>query len=134
VHFTHNLLTHSGRQGRRVVAALLHTAFVQESPESASAKWRQIAGQLRPKLPKLATVMDEAEHDVLACMTFPREHYTQLHPTNPLERHDGEIKLRTDVVCIFSSAGGSDPGRTERRVGSIAGQAHDSGYAAGRRR
>ena len=101
VHCTRNLLAHSGRQGRRVSAALLHTAFVQDSAEAASAQWRQIADQLRPKLPKLATVMDEAEHDVLAYMSFPREHRSRLHSTNPLERLNGEIKRRTNVVGIF---------------------------------
>jgi len=101
VHFTRNLLAHSGRQGRRVIAALLHTACVQDSAEAASAQWRQVADQLRLKLPKLATVMDEAEHDVLAYMSFPREHRSRLHSTNPLERLNGEIKRHTNVVGIF---------------------------------
>ncbi|MBU2367673.1 MAG: transposase, partial [Alphaproteobacteria bacterium] len=45
--------------------------------------------------------MDEAETDVLANMTFPREHRVQLHSTNPIERVNGEIKRRTEVVGIF---------------------------------
>ena len=45
--------------------------------------------------------MDEAEPDVLAYMTFPKEHRTKLHSTNPLERLNGEIKRRSDVVGIF---------------------------------
>ena len=45
--------------------------------------------------------MDEAEHDVLAYMTFPREHRTKLHSTNPIERLHAEIKRRTKVVGIF---------------------------------
>ena len=45
--------------------------------------------------------MDEAEDDVLAHMAFPKEHWPQLHSTNPLERLNGEIKRRTDVVAIF---------------------------------
>ena len=52
-------------------------------------------------MPKLATIMDEAEQDVLAYMTFPREHRAKLHSINPLERINGEIKRRTDVVGIF---------------------------------
>ncbi len=34
-------------------------------------QWRKVADQLRPKLPKLAGFLDEAETDVLAYMTFP---------------------------------------------------------------
>ena len=45
--------------------------------------------------------MDEAEPDVLAYMSFPREHRTKLHSTNPIELLNGEIKRRTDVVGIF---------------------------------
>ena len=45
--------------------------------------------------------MDEAEPDVLAYMSFPREHRTKLHSTNPIERLNGAIKRRTDVVGIF---------------------------------
>ena len=101
VHFMRNLLAHAGRQGRRVVAAFVATAFAQEDAEAASTQWRQVADQLRPKAPKLASLMDEAEPDVLAYMTFPREHRTKLHSTNPLERLNGEIKRRTNVVGIF---------------------------------
>lgn len=38
---------------------------------------------------------------VLACMTFPKEHRAKLHSSNPIERLNGGIKHRTDVVGIF---------------------------------
>jgi transposase-like protein len=45
--------------------------------------------------------MDEAEDDVLAYMTFPKAHWTKLRSTNGIERLNGEIKRRTEVVGIF---------------------------------
>ena len=101
VHFMRNLLAHAGRQGRRVVSAFVATAFAQDDADSAAAQWRLVADQLKPKAPKLAALMDEAQHDVLAYMSFPREHRQKLHSTNPLERLNGEIKRRTNVVGIF---------------------------------
>ena len=96
-----NVLAHAGKQGRRVVAAFIGTAFAQNDATAARAQWRQVADQLRPKVPKLATLLDEAEDDVLAYMTFPREHRAKIHSTNPIERLNGEIKRRTEVVGIF---------------------------------
>jgi putative transposase len=101
VHFMRNVLAHAGRQGRRVVAAFIGTAFVQDDAEAASKQWRAVADQLRAKVPKLAAIMDEAEADVLAFMTFPKDHRPKIHSINPLERLNGEIKRRTDVVGIF---------------------------------
>lgn len=101
VHFMRNALAHAGRSGRRVVSAFIATAFAQDDAEAARQQWRRVADQLRPKVPKLATLMDDSEPDVLAYMTFPPQHRTKLHSTNPLERLNGEIKRRTEVVGIF---------------------------------
>jgi len=101
VHFMRNVLAHAGKQGRRVVSAFIGTAFAQEDAEMARTQWRQVADQLRPKVPKLASLMDEAEPDVLAFMSFPKDHRPKIHSTNPLERVNGEIKRRTEVVGIF---------------------------------
>jgi putative transposase len=92
VHFMRNVLAHAGRQGRRVVAAFIGTAFVQDDAEAARTQWRQVADQLRPKVPKLAALMDEAEADVPGFMTFPKDHRPKIHSINPLERLNGEIK------------------------------------------
>jgi putative transposase len=101
VHFMRNVLAHAGKQGRRVVAAFIGTAFAQDDAGTARTQWRQVADQLRPRVPKLAALMDEAETDVLAYMTFPAAHRPKLHSTNPIERLNGEIKRRTEVVGIF---------------------------------
>ncbi len=101
VHFLRNALAHAGKGQRQMVLALINTVFAQESQEAAIAQWRAVADQVRGKFPKLAVLMDDAESDVLAFMSFPKAHRTQIHSTNPLERLNAEIKRRTDVVGIF---------------------------------
>jgi transposase-like protein len=120
VHFMRTLLAHAGKQGRRLVAAFVDTAFAQPDAASAKVQWRQVADQMRPKLPKLAALMDDAEDDVLAYMTFPKAHWTTLHSNNPIERVNAEIKRRTDVVGIFPSEDA-----IIRLVGAILMEQHD---------
>ncbi len=101
VHFMRNALAHAGKSGRRVVSAFMATALAQNDAEAARQQWRRVSDQLRPKVPKLTALMDEAESDVLAHVTFPQQHRAKLHSTNPLERVNGEVKRRTEVVGIF---------------------------------
>jgi putative transposase len=101
VHFMRNALAYAGRTQRRIIAAWIGTAFAQDDAAAARKQWRDVADQARPRVPKLAALMDEAEADVLAYMGFPVQHRTKLHSTNPIERLNHEIKRRSDVVGIF---------------------------------
>jgi len=42
-----------------------------------------------------------AAEDLLAFTAFPQAHWRKIWSTNPLERLNGEIKRRTNVVGIF---------------------------------
>ena len=114
VHFMRNALAHVSKGQREMVAAAIRTAFVQEDHDAAVKQWRQLADSLRPRFEKLAKLMDQAEQDVLAFMTYPKDHRTKIHSTNPLERLNKEVKRRTNVVGIFPN----EPAIT-RLVGAI---------------
>jgi putative transposase len=74
VHFLRNALAHAGKGQRQMVLAAINTVFAQDSFDSAIAQWRVVADQLRPKFQKLSELMDGAEADVLAYMSFPKAH------------------------------------------------------------
>jgi putative transposase len=101
VHCMRNALAYAGKTQRRIVSAWIGTAFAQDDAAAARKQWREVADQARSRVPRLATLMDEAETDVLAYMGFPAQHRTKLHSTNPIERLNHEIKRRSDVVGIF---------------------------------
>jgi len=101
VHFLRNALAYANKGQRQMVFALINTIFAQETADAAHVQWRIVTDQLREKLPKLAAMMDGAEHEVLTFMDFPKEHRVKIHSTNVLERLNKEIKRRADVVGIF---------------------------------
>ena len=102
---------------RRIVSAWVGTAFARDDAAAARKQWREVADQARPRMPKLAKLaklMDDAETGVLAYTGFPGQHRVKLHSTNPLERLNGEIKRRSDVVGIFP-----DEAAVTRLIGAL---------------
>ncbi len=76
------------------------TIFAQETNVEAGQQWGIVADALRETQPKLGALLDSSRDDVLACMSFPREHWTQIASTNPLERANREVKRRADVIGV----------------------------------
>ncbi len=101
VHFMRNLLSQVPKSAQQMVAALVRTIFAQPDKSSAHAQLAEVAESLERRFPKAAELLRDAEEDILAYMSFPSEHWRQLHSTNPLERLMREIGRRTDVVGIF---------------------------------
>ncbi len=120
VHFVRNVLALVPKAASQMVAATIRTVFVQPDAASARETWRRVADGFRPKWPRLAALLDDAEPDVLAYLAFPPEHWRQVWSNNPLERLNKEIKRRTDVVGIFPNTAAA-----LRLVGMVLAEQHD---------
>jgi len=104
VHFMRNVLAHVPRRDKSMVAAAIRTIFAQRDREAARQQLAEVVRVMEPRWPKAAEVLAAGEEEVLTYMTFPREHWTRVYSTNPLERVNREVKRRTNVVGIFPNA------------------------------
>jgi putative transposase len=101
VHFVRDMLYHCRRDQRGLVAAALREVFNAEHQTQARDRIGHVIARLEPIAPKVCRLLEDAEEDLIAFYLFPREHWTKLRSTNPLERVNKEIGRRTDVVGIF---------------------------------
>ena len=101
VHFLREALGHARREQQPMLAALLRPIFNADDGRAARELLGEALDRLRKPLPKIATLLEDAEEDLLAFYAFPPDHWTKLRSTNPLERFNREIGRRTDVVGIF---------------------------------
>jgi transposase-like protein len=97
IHWLRNALAHAPAKQRTAVAAMLKTIFAHETKAEAEAQWDTVADALREKNEKLGALMDASRDDVLAYMSFPREHWAQIASTNPLERVNREVRRHRDL-------------------------------------
>ncbi len=101
VHFTRNAQDLVPRSARSMVATVIRSIFEQPDEAQARAQLRRVVDGLRSRFGAVAELLVGAEADLLVHFTFPEAHRRQIRSTNPLERHNKEIKRRTAVVGIF---------------------------------
>ena len=120
VHWTRNALAYVPKAHQTMVAAGLRQAFQQPDQAAAQAGLHHLADQLHNRWPKIKLFVEDSIDDVLAYMSFPAQHRTKLHSTNPLERLNKEIKRRADVVGIFPNEDS-----IKRLIGAVLLEAND---------
>jgi len=101
VHFLRNMLGHCQKAQQPMISAAIRGIFGATSGEEARERFAEVVDRLEPTAPKVAQLLEDAEADLLGFYALPREHWSKLRSTNPLERVNREIGRRTDVVGIF---------------------------------
>jgi len=99
VHFMRNMEGHVKRSDRDAVKTVIRSVLRQETKEAARKRLREAVEALGTT--KVGRLLEAAEEELLAHMSFPTAHWTKLRSTNPLERVNKEIARRADVVGIF---------------------------------
>ena len=119
-HFMRNLLMKVPKSAQGLVATLVRMIFAQPDAELTRAQHARVVEQLEARWPAAADLLRDAEADLLAFASFPKEHWRQIWSNNPQERLNRELKRRTDVVGIF-------PNRDAiiRLVGAVLAEQHD---------
>ena len=101
VHFLRNMLGHCAKSQQPMISAAIRGIFQASSGQEARERLAEVLERLEPVAPKVAQLLLDAEADLLGFYALPREHWSKIRSTNPLERVNREIGRRTDVVGIF---------------------------------
>ena len=101
VHFLRDMLGHCSKDQQPLVSGAIRQIFAAESAAEARERLSVAVAALEGTTPKVARLLEAAEDDLLAFMSFPAEHWRKLRSTNPLERVNREIGRRSDVVGIY---------------------------------
>jgi putative transposase len=128
VHFMRNVLAVVPKGSQDMVASIIRTILAQPNAQHVHAQFDEVTRMLERSHPKVAVMLDDARHDLLAFAGFPLKHWRQIWSTNPLERVNKEIKRRTDVVGVFPN-----PAALLRLAGAVLIEQHDE-WEAGERR
>jgi putative transposase len=127
VHFLRDCLGHARRDQHGLLAAVIRPIFNADSLAQARDRLSEAVAHLDGRLARVATLLEDAEPDILAFYAFPQDHWRKLRSTNPLERFNREIGRRTDVVGIFP-----DDAALIRLAGMLCIEANDE-WLVGRR-
>src|SRR5215213_3878120 len=101
VHFLRDCLGHARKDQHGLLAALIRPIFNADSLAQARDRLSEAVAHLDGRLAKVASMLEDAETEILAFYACPSDHWRKLRSTNPLERFNREIGRRTDVVGIF---------------------------------
>jgi putative transposase len=128
VHFMRNVLARVPKASAEMVAAAIRTIFAQPDATHVRRQLGEVTTMLHPKFAAVADMLADAAEDLLAFTAFPQPHWRKIWSTNPLERLNGEIKRRTNVVGIFPN-----DAAVLRLVTAVVVETHDEWAVTGRR-
>ena len=101
VHFLRDCLGHARKDQHGLLAALIRPIFNAENLAQARDRLSEAVAHLDGRLGKVATLLEDAEADILAFYAFPAAHWRKLRSPTRSSASTSEVGRRTDVVGIF---------------------------------
>ena len=92
-----------GAEGQRRARTVMSPIFREADPALVRALYHEAVCELESFAPAAAKVLEDAEVDALAHLSFPREHRIKIRTNNVQERMNCELKRRAKVVQAFPS-------------------------------
>src|ERR687883_1027587 len=83
VHFLRDCLGHARKDQHGLLAALIRPIFNATTATEARDRLSAAVAQLDGRLDRVARLLEDAEHDILAFYAFPTAHWRKLRSTNP---------------------------------------------------
>ena len=94
-----------GREAQRRARAVMSPILGESDPTLVRAPCHEAVDELASFAPDASRVLEDAEVDALAYLSFPREHRAEIRTNNVQERTSCEPRRRTKVVQTFPSTG-----------------------------
>lgn len=115
------------KEGRRRASAIMAPVFRESDPALVRALYHEAVDRIAEFAPKAARVLEDAEVDALAYLSFPRGHRVKVRTNNVQERMNCELKRRAKTVQAFPSTGS-----VTRLLGAVVGEINADWEASSR--
>lgn len=114
-HFTRNILDETPKNYKAGLEVELREMFHSKTIEEARARRNEILKDYMEVSEKAMETLDTGFDDAMAVYMLPEEMRVSLRTSNMVERLNGELKRRSDVIKIFPNSGS-----VIRLMGSVA--------------
>lgn len=114
-HFTRNILDAAPKQYKIGIEQELREMFNCETAALARKRRDEILSDYNSVAGKAMEILDNGFEDALTIMVLPKEMRRHLRTSNQLERLNGELKRRSEVIRIFPN-----PASVIRLMGAVA--------------
>ena len=115
-----------GEEARRRATAIMSPIFKESDPALVRALYHEAVDRLEEVDGRAARILEDAELDALAYLSFPRAHHVKIRTNNVQERMNAELKRRARTIQAFPS-----PESVMRLLGAVIAECNEE-WAVGR--